>query len=364
MLCHLFSAQNANDSGVKTSTYSEALNKEDTVGQEAVGMNTLPSFQTPNIVYSRRKAQKVSHLGKEYKRQSNEAYDTSCFRKYFGAETSSPKSPHSYDTNLFTIPENQQTKELLSEHPLREQPPIDCSYKTTMKAEAGLEKICHHSPTFDLDEASLRVNKNHDSGLLEKPVLKEDLEGCIDEGMIQYNNVLSTNKYELSQEMGATLRDDSKDSYPSCNVELYCEAEGMSKIVGSYLHPLPVLSIFLSNIENVIHICVLCGLLVEKNRTVITYTVEVKESKVGYPTLVGHTTVLMPTLEDYMGKEVSSYLYNFLQFIYCVKLSLHEGFNSLVYVTKIAVERTGFQLTPDGNYLVLIGGIRTPFCRL
>ncbi|XP_008446596.2 uncharacterized protein LOC103489281 isoform X1 [Cucumis melo] len=328
----LLHAQNANDSGVKTSTYSEALNKEDTVGQEAVGMNTLPSFQTPNIVYSRRKAQKVSHLGKEYKRQSNKAYDTSCFRKYFGAETSSPKSPHSYDTNLFTIPENQQTKELLSKHPLREQPPIDCSYKTTMKAEAGLEKICHHSPTFDLDEASLRVNKNHDSGLLEKPVLKEDLEGCIDEGMIQHNNVLSTNKYELSQEMGATLRDDSKDSYPSCNVELYCEAEGMSKIVGSYLHPLPVLSIFLSNIENVIHICVLCGLLVEKNRTVITYTVEMKESKVGYPTLVGHTTVLMPTLEDYMGKE-------------------------------IAVERTGFQLTPDGNYLVLIGGIRTPFCR-
>ncbi|KAE8648790.1 hypothetical protein Csa_007889 [Cucumis sativus] len=328
----LLHAKNANDSSVKTSTCSEALNKEDTVGQEAAGMDTLPSSQTPNIVYRRRKAQNVSHLGKEYKRQSNEGYDTSCLGKYFGAETSSLKSPHSYDINLFSIPENQQTEELRSEHPLREQSPIDCSYKTTMKAEAGLEKRCHHSPTFDVDEASIRANKSHDSGLLEKPVLKEDLEGCIDEGMIQHNNVLSINKYELSQEMGATLRDDSKNSYPSCNVELYREAEGMSKIVGSYLHPLPVLSVFLSNIENVIHICVLCGLLVEKNRTVITYTVEVKEPKVGYPSLVGHTTVLMPTLEDYLGKE-------------------------------IAVERTGFQLTPGGNYLVLIGGIRTPFCR-
>ncbi|XP_038892378.1 uncharacterized protein LOC120081503 [Benincasa hispida] len=327
----LLHAQNANDSNIRTSTYSEALNKEVMVGKEAVGMDTLSSSQVPSIVYSRRKAQSVSHLAKEYKRPSSEAYDTRCFGKHYGVEMSSPKSPHSSNINLFTLPGNQQTEDLLSECPLREQSPIDCSL-TTMKAEAGLEKICHHSPTLDLDEASLRANKNDSSGLLDKLVLKEDLEGCSDEGMIEHNNVSSTNKYKLCQEMGATFRDNCKDSYPYCNVELYREAEGMSKIVGSYLHPMPVLSIFLSNIENVIHICVLCGLLEEKNRTLITYTVEGKEPKLGCPSLVGHTTVMMPTLKDYLGKE-------------------------------IAVERTGLQLTPDGNYLVLMGGIRTPFCR-
>ncbi|XP_022968243.1 uncharacterized protein LOC111467538 isoform X1 [Cucurbita maxima] len=326
-------AQSANDSSVRsTSAFSEALNKEVILGKEAVGIDTSPFSQVPSIVYSRRKAQKVSHLAKEENHPS-EASNTSDLRKHYGTEASSTKSPHSSGINVCTLPGNQLREDLLSEPTCREPPPINCSYETTMKAETGLEKICHRSPTLDLNEASpQRDNKSHNSGLLDKHVLKEDLEGCVDGGMIEHNNVLSPNKYELFQDVGETFRDESKDSYPHGNVELYREAEGMSKIVGSYLHPMPVLSIFLSNVENVIHICVLCGLSVEKNRTLITYTVELKEPRLGYPSMVGHTTVMVPTLKDYLGKEV-------------------------------AVERTGFQQTLDGNFLVLVGGIEAPLCR-
>ncbi|XP_022150653.1 uncharacterized protein LOC111018735 isoform X2 [Momordica charantia] len=326
-------AQNAYDSS--TSSFSEALNKEVLAGKKAAGIDTLPSSQVPSIVYSRRKAQNVSHLTKEHNSPPNEAYRTNCLGKHFGAEISSTRSPHSSDTKINILPRNQQREDFLSEPTPGEQSPINCSYKITMKSEAGLEKICSLSPTLDQEEASLRARANmndHNSELLGKPVWKEDLEGCVDEEMIEHNNVFSTNKYELSHDMGATFRHNNKDSYPHCNVELYREAEGMSKIVGSYLHPMPVLSVFLINVENLIHICVLCGLPVDKNRTLMTYTVEMGEPRLGYPSLVGHTTVTLPTLNDYLGKE-------------------------------IAVERTGFQLTPDGKYIVLIGGVRTPFCR-
>lgn len=284
----------------------------------------MPSSQVPSIVYSRRKAQNLSDLAKECNRPSNEAYSTSCVGEHYGAEASFTKSPRSFDINLGVLPGIQRREDLLSEQTLGEQSLTNFSYKTTMKVEAGFEKRFAHSPTLDLDESPLIANSNRNIGLPDKPVLDEDLEGCVKEGTIEHNNVVSTNKYELSHDMGATFIDNGKDSYPLCNVELYGEAEGMSKIVGSYLHPMPVLSIFLSNIENVIHICVLCGLPVEKNRTLITYTVEVKEPRLGYPSLVGHTTVLMPTLRDYLGTEVSSYLYNFslLLSYYSVRLSL------------------------------------------
>ncbi|KAG7032081.1 hypothetical protein SDJN02_06124 [Cucurbita argyrosperma subsp. argyrosperma] len=132
----LNSRMNANDSSVRrTSAYPEALSKEVIVRKEAAGMDTVPSSQVPSIVYSRIKAQNVSHLAKEYNRPSDEAYDTSCLGNHYGAETSSTESPHSSYINQI-------------------------------------------NPSLDLDEASLRAYKKHNSGLLDTPRKENFTSNC------------------------------------------------------------------------------------------------------------------------------------------------------------------------------------------
>ncbi|XP_024018311.1 uncharacterized protein LOC21409112 [Morus notabilis] len=107
---------------------------------------------------------------------------------------------------------------------------------------------------------------------------------------------------------------------------------GLGELIGCYLHPLPVLSLLVCTTGEDIHICVLCGLRVNKDRTLFIYKIATQEPRVGYPSFVGHTSVTLPSLKDYFGKE-------------------------------IALERSGLQYTPGGQYLVLLDCIRTPYCR-
>ncbi|KAF3431610.1 hypothetical protein FNV43_RR26341 [Rhamnella rubrinervis] len=117
------------------------------------------------------------------------------------------------------------------------------------------------------------------------------------------------------------------------NMEMKNKLVGIFELVGCYLHPFPVLSVLLSSRGNEIHICVLCGFLVDKDRTLIVYKIAAKEPTVGFPSFVGHTSVTLPVLKDYFGRE-------------------------------IALERSGLQFTPDGQCLVLLDSIKTPSCRL
>ncbi|CAL0330840.1 unnamed protein product [Lupinus luteus] len=104
------------------------------------------------------------------------------------------------------------------------------------------------------------------------------------------------------------------------------------KFVGSYLHPMPVSSLLLNMREGEIHICVLCGLPADQYRTLFTYKVAVNEPGLGCPSVMGHTSILLQDPK-----------YNFMR--------------------DIMVERSGVQLTPDGQCIVLLGSIKTPSCR-
>ncbi|CAJ2645209.1 unnamed protein product [Trifolium pratense] len=115
------------------------------------------------------------------------------------------------------------------------------------------------------------------------------------------------------------------------NQELKNNLNSNVKFVGCYMHPMPVSSLLLKTREDEIHICVLCG-LTSQHRTLFTYKVATKGPNFGCPSVMAHTPIMLPDPK-----------YNFMG--------------------EIILERTGVELTPDGQYIVLIGSIKTPNCR-
>ncbi|XP_045787380.1 uncharacterized protein LOC123882822 isoform X2 [Trifolium pratense] len=115
------------------------------------------------------------------------------------------------------------------------------------------------------------------------------------------------------------------------NQELKNNLNSSVKFVGCYMHPMPVSSLLLKTREDEIHICVLCG-LTSQHRTLFTYKVATKGPNFGCPSVMAHTPIILPDPK-----------YNFMG--------------------EIILERTGVELTPDGQYIVLIGSIKTPNCR-
>ncbi|XP_062162867.1 uncharacterized protein LOC133869800 isoform X2 [Alnus glutinosa] len=115
-------------------------------------------------------------------------------------------------------------------------------------------------------------------------------------------------------------------------VELNNELQNIVELVGCYVHPMPITSLLLSTKGNEIYICVLCGLLMDRDRTLFIYKLGIKEPRVGCPSFVGHTFMTLPILKNHFGREVE-------------------------------VERSGLQFTPDGQHLVLLDNIKTPYCR-
>ncbi|KAL2576486.1 hypothetical protein AAZV13_16G079900 [Glycine max] len=119
---------------------------------------------------------------------------------------------------------------------------------------------------------------------------------------------------------------------PLQNQELKNNLGSSVKFVGRYLHPMPVSSLFLSTREDEIHVCVLCGYLTGQYRTLFTYKVAIAEPTLGCPSVMAHSSILLPDPKHNFIKETM-------------------------------VERSGVQLTPGGQYVVLIGSIKTPNCR-
>ncbi|MCH82195.1 F/Y rich carboxy-terminal protein, partial [Trifolium medium] len=115
------------------------------------------------------------------------------------------------------------------------------------------------------------------------------------------------------------------------NQELKNNLNSNVKFVGCYMHPMPVSSLLLKTTEDEIHICVLCG-LTGQHRTLFTYKVAIKGPNFGCPSVMAHTPIMLPDpTYNFMGETI--------------------------------LERTGVELTPDGQYIVLIGSIKTPNCR-
>ncbi|KAK6242610.1 hypothetical protein SCA6_007999 [Theobroma cacao] len=144
--------------------------------------------------------------------------------------------------------------------------------------------------------------------------------GCPASCQNQVTSVFDTNRSKAREVQG------SSDVNCCRDVELNCDLRGIVNLVGSYFHPLPISSVWLRTKGNEIHICVLCGLLVDKDRTLFLYRVSIEEPSIGCPSFVGYTSLTLPFSE-------------------------------------IDSERCDLQFTPDGQCLVLLDGIKTPYCR-
>lgn len=100
-----------------------------------------------------------------------------------------------------------------------------------------------------------------------------------------------------------------------------------TELVGCYEHPIPVLSLLLSVQGKDVHLCVVCGVLQERERILFIYKVVTIEDSSNYSCLLGYTRVILPDGEA------------------CFEI-------------KSAFEKYGIQFTPDGHNLVLLECIR------
>ncbi|XP_072955538.1 uncharacterized protein [Typha angustifolia] len=128
------------------------------------------------------------------------------------------------------------------------------------------------------------------------------------------------------------LKKSQMNGLPSPDAEEITELGSPMKLAGCYLHPNPVLSIILSSMEDFLQICVLCGLLEDCNRYLYIYTVPLLEQREKCPSFSGYTTLVLPP-----------------------RNGLFKG--------DLQPEQYGLQFTPDGQSLVLLTSIRTPYCR-
>ncbi|KAF0921328.1 hypothetical protein E2562_003128 [Oryza meyeriana var. granulata] len=104
-------------------------------------------------------------------------------------------------------------------------------------------------------------------------------------------------------------------------------------LMGCYLHPMPVLSIILNTKNNSsLLIYVLCGFLESCQRFLYVYNIIPKDQQETAPYFVSYTPLLLSSVEQSC-------------------------------TGNLPFERSGLQFTPDGQFLVLFGSIRMPFCR-
>lgn len=95
------------------------------------------------------------------------------------------------------------------------------------------------------------------------------------------------------------------------DLEAHIEMEGLhnlvgnTELVGCYVHPMPVLSVALNTRGDEIHICVLCGILENKDTILFIYKVTIKEPRVQSPAFIGYTPIILPTLKERSDREVS-----------------------------------------------------------
>lgn len=92
----------------------------------------------------------------------------------------------------------------------------------------------------------------------------------------------------------------------SClNKSHYDELQNVFEVVGCYMHPTPISMVMLRRKGNEVLICVLCGYLMEKERTLFVYTASIKGEKKGHPSFIGHTRIISPVSRNASGDQVS-----------------------------------------------------------
>ncbi|EEF50725.1 conserved hypothetical protein [Ricinus communis] len=207
--------------------------------------------------------------------------------------------------------------------------------KTAVNSNPALESPVHIT---SVTQANICALEGHDTSNIVVPSMS-DVEKPLhfEERLVGLKNTLDINGLG-SQEEGkgfdktSSAQEGNSEIMRQWNSELTNELDGIVEFLGCYFHPMPVLSLLVRRKGNEIYICVLCGLLVEKDRTLFLYKLAIEGPRIGCPCFIGHTSVTWPSSTGIFGREIS-------------------------------FERSGLQLTPDGQCLVLLGSTRAPCCR-
>ncbi|PON97232.1 Guanine nucleotide-binding protein, beta subunit [Trema orientale] len=327
-----------------TLTSPSMLQEESGVKTAVEETGNMPFTQVPSLVYSRRK--KVQTI-KPKKGKYNGPLSESIICRSFGDSCVPETCPTTRNfTNLETLEmgssdDKSRKKDVFGSKPKIsgqsknipvDTAKVDCTglLNNVVSAVSQDQSLMHASKDketmYCLDQPSSHVHK---------PCLHVDKE------MTGDKNLLVPKSSESYKKHGTSIFNSSSyiakefqcsSNFRPKNMAIEKDLVGIFDFVGCYLHPLPVLSTIVSTGGKEIHICVLCGLTVDKNRTLFIYKVATQEPTAGYPSFIGHTSVTLPILKDYFGRE-------------------------------IALERSGLQFTPGGKYLLLLDSIKIPYCR-
>ncbi|KAI3763700.1 hypothetical protein L2E82_13694 [Cichorium intybus] len=104
------------------------------------------------------------------------------------------------------------------------------------------------------------------------------------------------------------------------------DLQNVFELVGCYVHPTPISMVMLRAKGNEVFVCVLCGYLMEKDKTLFIYKTFIQGEKRGHPSFIGHTKIISPISKNTSGDQI-------------------------------------MQFTPDGKSLVLLNNIKAPCCR-
>lgn len=165
------------------------------------------------------------------------------------------------------------------------------------------------SKTIEINNLNDKPCEPDDSAglLVETPQTRSDVRGG-QSNPVELNLSPSQNPNPFACESkcsGAKEAQFISEPMPHGNRELKNNLNSHVQFVGGYTHPMPVSSFLLRTTEDEIHICVLCGLLMGQHRTLFTYKVAIKEPNFGCPSVMAHTSILLPDPKHSFIKEVS-----------------------------------------------------------
>lgn len=146
---------------------------------------------------------------------------------------------------------------------------------------------------------------------VETPQTHSDVVGGLS-NLVELNETSSHNPTVFGDEskcFGTKEAPFVSETMPLQNQKLENNLGRSVKFVGCYLHPMPVSALFLSTREDEIHICVLCGHLTGQYRTLFTYKVAITEKSLGCPSVMAHSSILLPDPKHSFIKDVSYFLF-------------------------------------------------------
>ncbi|OMO93525.1 hypothetical protein CCACVL1_06455 [Corchorus capsularis] len=315
-----------NDSDLRGILSPVQLSGKD-IGAETASTNS--TYQAQNKVYTRRKVSKQDYSTRKYTGPLSESiicrdsgYDCATNKSAVteaslvstSCQSSEPK-PCNRDVFGATAMLEGQSDGLSSEKTT-----TNCKPEMTVLSNQNQKFVC----ASEAEDVSCLLDPcvSLERGFQENCGKErlEDRNGCFASCQNQVTSFCDKNRSKGREDQGGLDVNHYRD------IELNSDLGGIVNLVGGYFHPLPISSVLMGSQGNQIHICVSCGLLVDKDRTLFIYKVAIEEPRTGCPTFVGYTSVTFPFSE-------------------------------------IDLERCGLQFTPDGQFLVLLDSIKTPYCR-